>query len=118
MGRSRSLLPGGLGHSGHVALVCGVAEADPAQAELPVVSARPAAAAATVLLARLVLRLLADDLRSLCHRWLLLASFFVRIFRAGGLGVAAALALFALFVGLLGLGIGLGVLFLELLERC
>src|SRR5918998_927256 len=49
------LLPARLRQSGDVTLVGHLAQADPAQAELAVVRARPAAAAAAVVLARLVL---------------------------------------------------------------
>src|ERR1051326_2455843 len=41
-------LPAGLGHAGDVALVGRLAQADPAEAELAVVGARPATAAAAV----------------------------------------------------------------------
>src|SRR5918992_752601 len=51
----RKLLPARLGQAGDVALVGHLAQADPAQAELAEVRARPAAAAAAVVLACLVL---------------------------------------------------------------
>src|SRR5687768_8841903 len=62
-------LPRRLGHSGHVALVRGVAQADAAKAELAVVGARAPAAPAAVVLARRVLGLAAllDHLRGLRH---------------------------------------------------
>src|SRR5215218_7994074 len=63
-------LPARLGHSGHVAVVRGVAQADPAEAELAEIRARPAAAAAAVIPARLELRIAAlpDPLRCLRHQ--------------------------------------------------
>src|SRR5215213_6355255 len=69
--RRRPRSPGGLGHAGDHALVRDRAKADPAQAELAVVGARAAAAAAPIVVTSLVLAsaLLADDLRCLCH-WL------------------------------------------------
>src|SRR3954451_21379677 len=48
-------LPAALGHPRHVAVVRELAQADPAQAELAIHRARPAAAAATTVLTRLVL---------------------------------------------------------------
>src|ERR687896_2001746 len=62
-------LPARLGEAGDVALVGHLAQADPAQAELAEVRARPAAAAAPVVFACLVLGrpLLPDHLRSLRH---------------------------------------------------
>src|SRR5215218_1532982 len=58
-------LPARLGHSGHVATMRGIPQADPAEAELAEVGARPAAAATTVVPAGLELRVAAlpDPLR-------------------------------------------------------
>src|SRR3954447_7420213 len=63
-------LPAGLGHAGHIAVVRGLPQADPAEAELAEVSARPATAAATVVRAGLVLGLAAlpNPLGCLCHQ--------------------------------------------------
>ena len=63
-------LPARLGHAGDVALVSGLPEADPADAELPVIGTRTAAPAAAVVFAGLELRfaLLAHLLGSLGHR--------------------------------------------------
>src|SRR6476469_425694 len=62
-------LPAGLGHAGNVALVCRLAQADSAEAELAVVGTRPATAAATVVVTgfELVLADLVHLQRSLSH---------------------------------------------------
>src|SRR4051812_2182548 len=64
-----SVLPARLDHSGDVALVCRLAQAESAEAELAVVGTRATAATAAVVAAGLVLRLprLLDDVRSLGH---------------------------------------------------
>src|SRR5215213_4570562 len=64
------VLPTGLGHSGHVAAMRGVPQADPAEAELAKVRPRSPAAAAAVIPAGLELRLAAlpHSLRCLCHQ--------------------------------------------------
>src|SRR5215471_3698989 len=66
---SMLVLPARLGHSGDVPLVCGLAQADPAEAELAVVSARAPAAPTTVVGAGLELGFaaLTDLLGSLSH---------------------------------------------------
>src|SRR5262245_2107049 len=100
----------------------GVPQADSAEAELAEVSPRPAALAAAVVAARLELRLAAlpHPLRCLRH-----LAFLVRSFFRFALGLTSALALgrslgallaFLALLGPLGLGVGLGVLLLELLE--
>src|SRR6478672_2082422 len=62
--------PARLGHPRHVAVVGGIAQADPAEAELAVIRARPSALAAAVVPARLELRgpSLPDPLRCLRHQ--------------------------------------------------
>src|SRR5215210_3050991 len=72
-------LPAGLGHSGHVAAMRGVAQADPAEAELAEVRPRSPAATAAVVAARLELRVapLPDPLRCLCHQ---LSSLSLEVF--------------------------------------
>src|SRR4051794_39265704 len=64
-----ALLPGGLGHPGDEAVVGQLAQADPAEAELAIHGAGPAAAAAASVLAGLVLgrARLAHPLRGLGH---------------------------------------------------
>src|SRR5215210_1335240 len=66
----RSWLPTGLGHSGHVAVVRGIPQADPAEAELAEIRARPPATPAAVVAACLELRLAAlpHSLRCLRHQ--------------------------------------------------
>src|SRR4051812_47905338 len=68
----RGPLPARLGHAGDVAGVRQLAQADPADAELAIHRARPAAATAAGVLARRVLRRsrLRDDLRLLRHQLL------------------------------------------------
>src|SRR5882724_2029961 len=63
------VLPARLGHSGDVPLVRGLAQADPAEAELAVVGARASTAATTVVAAgfELWFAALSDLLRSLSH---------------------------------------------------
>src|SRR4029077_3672236 len=55
VGLHRLVLPARLGHAGDVPLVCGLAQADPAKPELPVIGARTPATAAAVVAARLEL---------------------------------------------------------------
>src|SRR5436190_23872558 len=72
LGRFGSGLPGGLRHSRDEAVVGHLTQADPAQAELAIDGAGPAAAAATAVLPGLELRgpSLADPLGRLGHlRW-------------------------------------------------
>src|SRR3954453_12120020 len=70
MGSVSISLPAGLGHSGHITIVRSLAQADPAEAELPEVRARPATTAAAVVPPGLELGVAAlpDPLRCLCHQ--------------------------------------------------
>src|SRR5262245_36211890 len=115
---SASSLPARLHHSGDIALVRGLAQAQPAEAELAVVGARPPAPAAAVIAPRLVLGLagLLDDLRCLGHislqiRFCQLPAASSSFFLVSFVGFA-----FCLFLTLPAL-VGLRVLGLELLER-
>src|ERR1700733_9744617 len=69
MGSVCIALPARLGHAGDVTLVGGLAQADPAEAELAVISARATAATAAVVFPALILGFtaLADLLGSLGH---------------------------------------------------
>src|SRR6201999_2365219 len=73
MGSVCIALPARLGHAGDVTLVGGLAQADPAEAELAVVSARATATTATVVFPALILGFtaLTDLLGSLGHLYLL-----------------------------------------------
>src|SRR5689334_15191140 len=87
----------------------GLAQADPAEAELAVVGARATAATAAVVRPALVLGFaaLADLLGSLGHAWLTLLG--------GALAGLVALGALALVLGL-GLGVRLGVLLFQCFE--
>src|SRR3954466_11888636 len=76
-----SVLPARLRHSGHVAVVRGIPQANPAEAELAEVRARPATAAAAVVAAGLEpgLAALPDPLRCLRHQP---SSFSLEVFSA------------------------------------
>src|SRR5215208_5836996 len=69
MGSVCMVLPARLGHTGDVPLVRGLAQADPAEAELPIVGARAPAATTAVVAAGLELcfAALSDLLGSLSH---------------------------------------------------
>src|SRR6266516_1131952 len=115
----RRLLPARLRHPRDHALVRELAQADPADAELPVHRAGPAAATAAGVPAGLELGRapLAHHLRGLGHVLLALLVLWGRL--GGRAGLAGHRRLLALLLGGLGLapGIGLGALLLELLER-
>src|SRR5438067_2002052 len=110
------LLPARLGHARDHALVRELAQADPADAELPVHRAGPAAATAAGVAAGPVLGRapLAHHLRGLGHVLLALFVLWGRL-AFGGLG--ALLPLLALLGLAHAFGVRLGVLLLELLER-
>jgi hypothetical protein len=102
--------------------MCGLAQADPAEAELAVVGARAPATTAAVVAPGLVLGLapLSNFLGSLCHWVLFLAFLRFRFSLRGGLAALASFAAPFAFLAFLvlfsdGLLVGLGVLFLELL---
>src|ERR1700712_753796 len=104
-------LPARLRHAGDVALVGGLAQADPAEAELAVVGARATAATAAVVFAALILGFtaLADLLGSLGHALLTLLGGAL-----AGLVVGALGALVLSF----GLGVRLGILLFQFFEGC
>src|ERR1700754_4601544 len=107
MGSVCIALPARLGHAGDVTLVGGLAQADPAEAELAVISARATAATAAVVFPALVLGFaaLADLLGSLGHALLTLLGGALAVFVALGalavlgLGLQARLLFFFLFLG-------------------
>src|SRR6201986_3070717 len=88
MGSVCIALPARLRHAGDVALVGGLAQADPAEAELAVIGARATATTAAVVFPALILGFtaLADLLGSLGHALTLLGGTVAALVRALALG--------------------------------